>query len=1418
MNWNTLQTYGLSSEKSFEMLCNQLFENWCKDEYKSSLVSFSVVNGAGGDGGVESYAVLNDDTVVGVQAKWFRNSIDANSISQIRGSVETAKKIRPKITRYIVCVPRDLSSDTGRGKNTESKRWDDFIDEMKLSFPDLSIELWNDTRITTEMQKPLSAGIQRYWFSNSEIEWDKITDSFDRAKRSWLSAKYVPDLNSTGKIKQDLNQFVGSYKNREALLSKFRNVVCLCLEYERASSALLSACNGKSSQLITIISDATEKIHAVFEESEKISSWLLNESSPQPIYDRRTFYISYESIIKEIEDCKLSFAYHFHIYDVIKVLNKLNDIEIHNFLYDIDECLNKQSILFLGNPGTGKTHGVAAFANELLAEHFHIPIVIQARSVPDSEGWREIVLKVLGLASVWNEDELWQALISAANRSRFQDDYLNKSIFIYPKVLIIVDGIDESPSHQKWIDRIKESEYVSEKYSQIRFCFTSRPAVFSHEIDFAHVKRLNTSGDVPAHKLFDAYIQAYDVKVQNCQWLKFALNTPLALKLFCELHRGRTITVSQLSEVSMNQLWRSKIERIQNEYNDKEGVSSHNQNIFNSIIAVAKAFDENQKVYWEDLISAIRDQLHITDDAAQKILSHLESYGIVGSYSEKGTGIEPDRFVYYPGIQGYLDYASAMKILNVFTHPSKINFEKYSNISENTLYSLFIISIQQFKYLLTSNKTIESVENSYKIGEFQFYALQHTDLETASQFKERTLKIMREDAESLTTIVNRLVLPLSRSNGHPLGTSLLDEFLNEFVVSAQRDIVWSLPPFLRNSEGKRWKKTNNIAIIDEENEEYDLTLDDVYNGLPIVYAWMLSNVSNPVRKQCRDKLMVWARKAPDQFSMLFLHFADVNDPQIKSDLFSVLMCLVYDGADVKLIKEIADWILNNTLSPSNIEQNRDASIRYYAIAIIQKAVMLGLYAETDIKDSLPPYDFSNMDLDLNRAALSGTRMSGYSAISYDLARYVLVDHFDSCFNTWQQRQLEKHVKKYSQNNPNYSGISNEQFIISAAYAFILRMGWNEEEFYNFEKDASGHFVGGVDSSINVSYHSASHGAQSPVMTVCEKYVWAARNYISGYLCDRLSFGDAQIRVTDYSLLDDFLIPAQEIRQIDPDNIPKNRPWHVPEPLAVTVEKELSSKESVYEFIKNAPDIDWNKWICFDKDDRLYSVPHSKLLALNMYACFYDAYGVETCLFVNSILLPRKQLSSFVSELRKKEIFERVCNPTDWNGGIDASCYITPKEVCWFPWKMHYDSFKADEFPDFNIYSAVDQCCYNFPEYSDVYYSMPSAHLRSILGIVDTDGYLYFDKDKNVVAEYSIAGEKWRTTQEYVLVGADTLLQKLYDEGLCLVWIMQEYRRETGNAKERFGDFFVERRQYSFGYYDNGDYITEKVITDFSSKL
>ena len=105
MNWTNFQTYGMAPDKAFEVLCNQLFENWSKEEYKSDIASIRVVNGAGGDGGVESYATLKDGSIIGLQAKWFPTSMVSSQIAQIKNSIKTAKKCARRLAVILYVFP-----------------------------------------------------------------------------------------------------------------------------------------------------------------------------------------------------------------------------------------------------------------------------------------------------------------------------------------------------------------------------------------------------------------------------------------------------------------------------------------------------------------------------------------------------------------------------------------------------------------------------------------------------------------------------------------------------------------------------------------------------------------------------------------------------------------------------------------------------------------------------------------------------------------------------------------------------------------------------------------------------------------------------------------------------------------------------------------------------------------------------------------------------------------------------------------------------------------------------------------------------------------------------------------------------------------------------------------------------------------
>jgi hypothetical protein len=66
MNFNTFKTYSDSPQNAFETFCTQLFERHLRRKYGSNLIKFRVVNGAGGDGGIEAYGELSNGDLIAV--------------------------------------------------------------------------------------------------------------------------------------------------------------------------------------------------------------------------------------------------------------------------------------------------------------------------------------------------------------------------------------------------------------------------------------------------------------------------------------------------------------------------------------------------------------------------------------------------------------------------------------------------------------------------------------------------------------------------------------------------------------------------------------------------------------------------------------------------------------------------------------------------------------------------------------------------------------------------------------------------------------------------------------------------------------------------------------------------------------------------------------------------------------------------------------------------------------------------------------------------------------------------------------------------------------------------------------------------------------------------------------------------------
>jgi hypothetical protein len=147
LDWSKFPQGSVSPAKAFEAFSAQLFERWIRREYGDNL-QFYALHGAGGDGGVEACATLADSSVVGLQAKWFLGNLNASRINQMWGSITTARARYPKLVRYVVIMPTNLTlagPAPKRGGEREApkgdvERWQALVDRVTATYPGLVLE------------------------------------------------------------------------------------------------------------------------------------------------------------------------------------------------------------------------------------------------------------------------------------------------------------------------------------------------------------------------------------------------------------------------------------------------------------------------------------------------------------------------------------------------------------------------------------------------------------------------------------------------------------------------------------------------------------------------------------------------------------------------------------------------------------------------------------------------------------------------------------------------------------------------------------------------------------------------------------------------------------------------------------------------------------------------------------------------------------------------------------------------------------------------------------------------------------------------------------------------------------------------------------------------------------------------------
>ena len=970
MDWNGLNHGNESPEHAFEAFCSHIFERWCRQTYSSQLLHIYSLDGSGGDGGVEAFAELHSGAVIGLQAKWFRERLNASRGTQIRASLSQAVSRHPKLAKYIVVVPHDLSDAKKPKEKSERDRWEELTTWAGQHYPSVSVEYWGDTAV--EGQLIANEDLSAFWFPRSTIKLANFSDLVARVCEVWFSERYLPDLHCVGHIDLAVSRHLHLAPIRTGLLQRLRQPHDAVRSGIREVHRLSRLPDFGPNQLsrLTIIAKALTELEALAGYAEQMrKAWSTGSLKPMLPTPPRDWNIDATGeLCSLLADLDKKSVTHAPSHQCLKVLKGV--------LVEVDAlatlCVEfaemQQPLAVIGRPGIGKTHSLVACAQRH-AEHGMPVLLIPARSEDPQKRWASILCEAMDLSG-WSAAEALAAIEAATHvaDSRFRGKFMDgdQPVALGPsRALIVIDGLEESPHASQWQHRLAElASMVKEQGRIVIVCATrdetARVCLGTPQHRW-HVEHVYASSSLNLGELFRKYCRHYGIDVGALTWLGWALRNALGIRLFCELNKNSTMRAGHVVATTIPQLLREKITRLEEELRVHAtlGWPPAEQVLPRVLRAIAAHFVGGDVPLRHDgavdlMRAAHGDITFMTRGRADHILVGCRTHGILDSWRVPADDpLCADEWVYRLAFNVITDYVLADEIakrmLSSKPHERKEFFPPVLLGRPSTSAMVVAMLAQQDVHVV-----LEGIWDDHfapeQLGQWQLRAVADLPAPKALMFHDWIKIAFVRSMTSCRRVLAELVVPSARIPGSPYGSGFVDQVLREYSAAA-RDVFWSGPDYLPDNHGAPWEGRASWPL-----SGIHLTADDKHDGLPLLLAWSCTSLVKARRREARAALSAWGGANPIEMAALIRRITTANDGQMIEDVFIAAAGAAMKSRDREGLLALAMSCDAMLFSPNAEAATHNAITRNAARVIVERAAVLDCEVPADLLSrARPPY-------------------------------------------------------------------------------------------------------------------------------------------------------------------------------------------------------------------------------------------------------------------------------------------------------------------------------------------------------------------------------------------------------------------------------------------------------------------------------
>ncbi len=1433
MDFNNFKTYSDSPQNAFETFCTQLFERYLRRKYGSDLVKFRVVNGAGGDGGIEAYGELKNGDIIAVQAKWFLTTMQDSQIMQIEKSVNTALKLRKKIVEYIICVPRSLSSTKiGKGQvpvvNTEESRVDQLSAKIQGVHTNTTFTWWFEQDMQTELLESDNEGMNKFWFERDVVTFKQLVGQFELEKAGWIDKRYIPELHGPGVIQGHIEQILFSQDYRKELLDRIgetskilQNTTSLISRFTetlQAGSPILTELNAIQSNinhnlssllpLITAVQEGVSDLPAITFQPMPVTSDMFNELGDWLPTDRQL------GLPRRL----------------LATLDRIVDLDLTAMVNKIQDEVVQSGRLFLGNPGTGKTHAVSNTVDIRLNRQRVPALIIRAKGAPNSD-WKNLLQKALDIDN-WNKNEMLSALETLALRADYQaakalnpgEELKNEPA----KVMICIDGLEEDTDHwPEWYIRIRESVILTGRYPRVRFAFTARPYFLNDEEmprdRTFRVIEIPREGDIPVQEVVDHYFEHFNITVEPRSLIR-GVDSLYALRLFCKLYEGKKLTAEDEILTAEQDLLNEKIDRMDEEFKTVKNPGAARNPVREAIGAIAEVFYNKPEISHTDLFTLLKDGSlsYLANKEVERTIEFLINNAFLSkSEIPVGKGALKKKQVSYT-----LTYQSIMEVIMAEKYVTGIIKREITAIPE------FLRAVPKrekpTELQLINQRIVQEITNTLfhdhdlligrddfliegiapaTIQQLQTKALIQAPSDVAASFKANIDGLFFKDHKSRYFVFRTLIYPSAASSANYFGAEYLHSLLMQQPTAVERDKIWlGIDRHdiheLEKEDSQPYFRYDLHRVIDPDGEG-DLYLPELslHNEYPLVFGWALATLDQSFRERLRTALTGWAIKQPQDFKLLLDKLFPCNDPQIQEDLAAIALGVASKLKDKTALQELAEWSLANVFAQPG--SHPDIIVRIGFRSVVEKALYAGVIGDEQAAQARPQQVESLQFIPIDADALEKGGEEIYPIV-HDLAWYVIKRSFDD-FLEYQsldkdkepEDMVEEFLKAYIDHLA-LKNLSVHEWAISASIAYMKSLGFNRTQ------------------DNGNSYTDASHGSKSKLFTQEEKYTWLTVHYIQGYLSDYLPHKDTKEFVDDYMKIITIDNPAEFLTETIHEQMPDIKDnWIIKEPLAPEMQEAGTPDEQVKIAVEGEPVIDFNNWVHFRDRDLRSEGNDKEWLALFNYTTVHDSKAfITSSVDIRGVLIEKGQAPALLDIVKNYPLRSSFVESIDrMVSSPDTDTYSNPTDVVWMKWiGENYDTetyYPSPDGEEKHMQYSVTSVTKKTVEGGEDEIYIPSKAVREMLGIIEMAQQLFLDDEGRIMAINHILSRPNYDKQKMTLVTKKEFLAKLVADGKEIVWFADLYRSKNAlNDSIKSEEHPMKTRKYIL-WYEDGQLSWEK---------